>query len=52
MTDTQLTLLFQEWWRQSFPHFSPGQHALATHIAWGRYLLEMVQQQQQQEQQR
>jgi hypothetical protein len=48
MTDTELTLLFQEWWKQSYPHSPPGQHALATHVGWGRFLLERVQGQQQQ----
>jgi len=48
MTDTELTLLFQEWWKASFPNSPPGQHALATHVGWGRYLLERVQHQQQQ----
>ena len=48
MTDTDLTLLFQEWWKQSYPT-PPGQHALATHVGWGRYLLEQVQGQQQRE---
>ena len=53
MTDTELTLLFQEWWKASFPNSPPGQHALATHVGWGRFLMEQVQgQQQQQEQQR
>jgi len=52
MTDTDLTLLFQEWWKQSYPT-PPGQHALATHVGWGRYLLERAGvMQQQQEQQR
>jgi hypothetical protein len=51
MTDTELTLLFQQWWRQSYPT-PPGQHALATHVGWGRYLLERVQGQQQREQER
>ena len=51
MTNTDLTLLFQEWWRQSYPT-PPGQHALATHVGWGRYLLEQIQQRQQREQER
>ena len=49
MTDAELTLLFQEWWRQSFPHSPPGQHALATHVGWGRFLLQRTQEQQQRE---
>ena len=48
MSDTELQLLFQEWWRQSYPHSPPGQHAMATHVGWGRFLLERVQVQQQQ----
>jgi len=51
MTDNELELLLRTWWQQSYPT-PPGPHALITHICWGRYLLELVQQQQQQEQQR
>ena len=47
MNDTELQLLFQSWWRQSYPHSPPGQHALATHVGWGQYLLQHVQRQQQ-----
>ncbi len=46
MSDTELQLLFQEWWKQSYPHSPPGQHALATHIGWGRFLLEQMGEQQ------
>jgi len=49
MNETELTLLFQAWWRQSYPHSPPGQHALATHVGWGQYLLQYVQRQQQQQ---
>lgn len=46
MNDNDLTLLFQEWWKQSYPT-PPGQHALATHVGWARFLLEQVHGQQQ-----
>lgn len=50
MTDTELTDLFCQWWKASFPHSPPGQHALATHVGWGRFLLQQQGQQQQREQ--
>ena len=40
-TDSQLEVLFRTWWQQSYPT-PPGPHALMTHIAWGRFLLEHV----------
>ncbi len=52
MTDPQLEVLFRSWWSASYPGAPPGPHALATHIGWGRFLLEQVQEQQQQEQKR
>jgi hypothetical protein len=47
MPDHEIEALFREWWKQSYPT-PPGQHALATHVGWGRFLLERVQGQQQQ----
>jgi hypothetical protein len=51
MTDNEMEVLFRTWWQQSYPT-PPGPHALITHIGWGRFLLQMIEQQQQQEQQR
>jgi hypothetical protein len=46
MNDNELEVLFRAWWQQSYPT-PPGNHALMTHLGWGRYLLEQVQGQQQ-----
>ena len=51
MTDEQLTELFRAWWQQSYPT-PPGPHALMTHTAWARFLLERLGQGQQREQER
>jgi hypothetical protein len=45
MTDSQIEILFRTWWSQSYPT-PPGPHALMTHIAFGRFLLEQQGQQQ------
>jgi hypothetical protein len=51
MPDHEIEALFRQWWASSYPT-PPGPHALMTHTAFGRHLLELIQQQQQQEQQR
>jgi hypothetical protein len=51
MTDNQIEVLFRTWWQQSYPT-PPGTHALITHIAWARFLLEQTAQQQQQQEQK
>lgn len=48
MTDTQLTDLFKDFWSQSYPT-PPGTHALMTHTAWARFLLNQIGHQQQQQ---
>ena len=48
MSDTELEELFRTWWQQSYPT-PPGNHALMTHMGWGRFLLEQVHGQQQRE---
>jgi hypothetical protein len=49
MTDNELEVLFRSWWSASYPGAPPGQHALATHLGWARFLLQRVQEQQQRE---
>jgi hypothetical protein len=41
MTDSEMEVLFRTWWGNSYPT-PPGNHALMTHIAFGRFLLEHV----------
>lgn len=31
--------MFRQWWRDSYST-PPGNHALMTHLGWGRYLLQ------------
>lgn len=50
ITDTQLDAMFRAWWAQSYPT-PPGPHALMTHTAWARHLLEQAGVQQQQPEQ-
>ena len=45
MNDTDMESLFRQWWKDSFPQAPPGPHALRTHLGWGRFLLEQVQEQ-------
>ena len=40
-TDTEIEQMFREWWAQSWPT-PPGNHALQTHTAWARYLLDKI----------
>ena len=47
MTDNELEVLFRTWWAQSYPT-PPGPHAIATHLGWGRWLLQQQAEQQQQ----
>lgn len=42
MTDSQLEALFREFWLAAGYSAPPGTHALMTHVAWGRFLLERV----------
>lgn len=40
-TDSQLEVLFRTFWSHAgYSAAPPGAHALMTHIAWGRFLLE------------
>lgn len=40
-TDSQLEVLFRTFWSHAgYSAAPPGSHALMTHIAWGRFLLE------------
>ncbi len=41
LTDSQLEVLFRTWWSTSYPT-PPGSHALMTHVAFGRFLLEQT----------
>jgi hypothetical protein len=47
MTDSQLETLFREWWLESYP-IPPHKHALMTHLAWGRHLLNKIEYESQQ----
>ena len=49
MTDNELEVLFRTWWSESYPGAPPGPHALATHLGWGRWLLQQQGEQQQRE---
>ena len=48
MKEPQIESLFREWWKQSFPHVPPGVHSVATHVAFGKYLFERLEEDQQQ----
>ena len=39
MNDAELEAMFRIWWLESYPT-PPGPHALMTHLAWARFLLE------------
>ena len=39
MTDEQLNDLFIEFWADSYPHVKPGVHAISTHVAFARQVL-------------
>lgn len=41
ITDTQMAEMFRKWWMESYPT-PPGNHALMTHMGWGRHLLTQV----------
>lgn len=41
MTDEQLNDLFTEFWAESYPHVKPGIHAITTHIAFAKQVLEV-----------
>jgi hypothetical protein len=51
MNESELEVLFREWWTQSFPNSPPGKHAISTHIGWAQYLLQHVKSESQQEEQ-
>lgn len=46
LTDTEIADLFRAWWAESY-QVRPGSHALMTHTAWARQLLEQAGGQQQ-----
>ena len=41
MTDQQLEQLFDEWWRDSYPMAPVNKQSRASHIAFGRWVLEV-----------
>lgn len=41
MTDEQLNDLFTEFWAESYPHVKPGVHAISTHLAFARQVLDV-----------
>ena len=42
MNDLQIEALFREFWLAAGYSAPPGTHALMTHVAWGRFLLERI----------
>lgn len=42
MTEEQLTELFLSYWGESYPNSRPIQHAINTHVGFGRYLLNFL----------
>jgi hypothetical protein len=40
MTDQQLEQLFDAWWRDSYPMAPVNKQSRASHLAFGRWLLE------------
>lgn len=42
MTDEQLNDLFAEFWAESYPNAKPGIHAITTHIAFAKQVLEVA----------
>lgn len=41
INDDTVAQLFDEWWRDSYGN-PPGGHAVMTHTAFAKYLLELV----------
>lgn len=41
MSDEQLNDLFLEFWAESYPNAKPGVHAISTHIAFAKQVLEV-----------
>jgi hypothetical protein len=41
MTDEQLNDLFTEFWTESYPNVKPGVHAISTHLAFARQVLDV-----------
>lgn len=41
MNDHSLELAFAQWWQDSYGR-PPGVHAVMTHVAFGRHLLELL----------
>jgi hypothetical protein len=41
MNDTSLDAAFRTWWQDSYGR-PPGSHAVMTHVAFGRHLLQLL----------
>lgn len=44
MNDDDIRDLFLDFWRDSYPSSPPGVHAINTHVGFGAYLLDRLEQ--------
>jgi len=44
MTDEQLLEIFLTYWNETYSRSRPIQHAINTHVGFGRYLLNKIEQ--------
>ena len=42
MTDAQIEMAFDDWWKESFPKAPANSHARASHVAFASHLLALV----------
>ena len=42
MTDAQIELAFQDWWKDSFPMAPASKPAAASHVAFASHVLALV----------
>lgn len=42
MTDAQIDLAFQEWWKESFPFAPANKQAAASHVAFASHVLALA----------
>lgn len=42
MTDAQIELAFQDWWKESFPMAPANKQAAASHVAFASHVLALA----------
>ena len=43
MTDAQIEMAFEDWWRNSFPMAPANKQSAASHVAFASHVLALVQ---------